>query len=186
MHHKIALPLTAALLMLSSAGCSKSPSPPAADAAPKASSSDAFTPDMSNDYCKLLPPERIAEYQAAHDVFTSEPGLEPQFEKGHAFKDGDSIQFKWNQAATQNLNITVSVLLNCSIRGLMNDNLYETPPGSGVVAVPLQISGGGSSYPNGTPGLVEVSRTEIIDAAAMKAKTTIIGRYTVRVTGPKS
>ncbi|MES2885672.1 MAG: hypothetical protein V4709_12760 [Pseudomonadota bacterium] len=182
--HPLHLLAAAALVMAFSSACSK----PASESTPKtvAATSSAFTPDLSDDYCKLLPPERIAEYQAAHDAFSSEAGLVPQFEKGHSFKDGDSIQFQWGQAATQNLNITVTVLRNCSMRGLMNDNLYETPPGSGVVAVPLQISGGGSSYPDGSPALVEVSRTEIVDAAAMKAKTTIIGRYTVRVTGPKS
>lgn len=180
-----ALVLLAVLAACSKTGPSDAPASKAG-AAPTTAAAGALTPNLSADVCKLLPPERISEYKAAHDVFTSEAGLEPAFEKGHSFRDGETITFKWNQGSARPLGLTVSVLKDCSPREIMNSPLFETAAGSGQFAVPLGISGGGSSYPDGSPGLVEVTTTQVTDAVNMKGKTTVIGSYTVRLTGPKN
>lgn len=162
--------------------CSKS-AEPATAAAPKKASTD--TPDLSADYCKLMPPERIAEYTAAHGVFTSQAGVEPQFTKGQLFKDGDTIRFKWARAASQPLLLRKFLLKDCSERELGGSPLDETPPGSGEVSAVLHTSAAGSDYPDGTPGIVEVLTVENIDSTTMSGTTVVQGRYFVHFNGPK-
>lgn len=180
MNCKAAYPL-AMLLMLGA--CDKT-SESASTAAATVAASGPLTPDISADRCKLLPPENIADYQRAHDVFTGVAGLTPEFEKGELFAAGDIISFKWDQAAKQSLNLEVSLLRQCSETAIQNTTLYETPAGSGTVSSPMYNSAAGSSYPSGTPGVVRVTMTEV-DMQTMKGKTTLLGEYTIRLEGPK-
>lgn len=181
--------LSRSLLLLAAAlalGACKSGTEAAAETAAAAPASDgSLTPDTSNDRCKLLPPENIAEYKRAHDLFNSAPGLEPQFSKGQLFKDGETVRFKSTEAGGGPYGVDVSLLRNCSVAGLGGFFLNETAPGSGEFVGTLYTSAHGSSYPSGTPGLLQITKTEV-DSATMTGKTKVIAEYTIRLQEPES
>lgn len=163
---------------------STDPSAPAASAQAVATDGG-ITPDLSNSRCKLLPPEQIQAYQKAHDLFSSAPGLAPQFEKGHRFDFGTDINFKWDQAASKSLTMSVTLLRDCSESDAQAfAPLAESAPGSGILGTQIRPSIPGSDFPDGTPGVVRVQFTEV-DASTMKGTTTILGEYTVRLVGSK-
>ena len=176
-----------ALVMALGSACSK-PAAPESTATSKSApmaADGAITPDLSADSCKLLPPEQIESYKAAHTAFTSQPGLEPQFVKGQLFKDEETIRFKWPHMAAQQLSLRKYLLINCGERELGGSPLYETPPGSGQGEAKLFTNAAGSSYPDGTPAIIEISTLENIDLKTMTGKTVVQGRYLVRFNGPR-
>ncbi len=150
-------------------------------AAAALASDGSLTPDTSSDRCQLLPPENIAEYKRAHDLFNSAPGLTPQFNKGQLFKGGDTVSFKSTEAGSGPYGVDVSLLRDCSVVALGGFFLSETAPGelSGMILT----SAAGSSYPPGTPGLMQITRT-VVDSATMTGKTTIVAEYTIRLQEP--
>lgn len=151
--------------------------------APAAAANDSLTPDTSNQRCQLLPPENIAEYKRAHDLFNSAPGLEPQFKKGQLFKDGDTLSFKATDGGSGPYGVDLSLLRNCSVSALSGFFLNETAAGSGEFAGTIHTSAAGSSYPSGTPALLQITRT-VVDTATMTGKTTVIAEYTIRLQEP--
>ena len=173
---------SAALLLALAAGCSKSADPAASTTA--AAANGAITADTSNQACKLIPPEQVAEYVAAHDLFKGAPGLEPQFTKGQLFHDQDRISFKWEQASSQPLSVVIDLLRNCSQATVTDQVLREEPEGSGIVSATMFTGNHGSGYPAGTPAVARVTST-VVDSATMTGKTTVIGEYLVRLEGPK-
>lgn len=170
--------------------CNKSETADTAASAPAASmqapaTDGAITPDLSNSRCQLLPPDQIEAYKKAHDLFTSAPGLAPQFEKGQRFDFGTDIGFKWDQAAAKSLTMSVTLLRDCSESDAQAfAPLAESAAGSGIVSTQIRPSIPGSDFPDGTPGVVRVQFTEV-DASTMKGTTTILGEYTVRLVGSK-
>lgn len=179
------------LIALASLGaCNKSDTASSAPSAAEATTAavatnGGITPDLSNSRCKLLPPEQIQAYEKAHDLFTSAPGLTPQFEKGKRFNFGTDISFKWDQAASKPLTMSVTLLRDCSESDAQAfAPLAETASGSGLVSTQIRPSIPGSDFPDGTPGVVRVQFTEV-DTHTMKGKTTIVGEYTVRLAGSK-
>lgn len=153
----------------------------AAETAAAPAGDGSLTPDTSNSRCQLLPPENIAEYKRAHDLFNSAPGLTPQFSKGQLFKGGDTVSFKTTEAGSGPYGVDVSLLRDCSVVALGGFFLNETSPGelSGMILT----SAAGSSYPSGTPGLMQITRT-VVDSATMTGKTTIVAEYTIRLQEP--
>lgn len=185
-HHRTKLLLAALALAQSLSACGKSDAPATASATPAvvAKADGSLTPDISNDRCKLIPPDQVAEYQAAHDVFKGAEGLEPQFSKGQLFHDQEAIRFKWKHASSQPLGISVELLRNCSQVTVHKSPLYEQPKGSDTLSTPLYTSNAGSSYPPGTPAVVRVIST-VVDTQTMRGTTTTVGEYTIRLEGPK-
>lgn len=181
--HRTPLLLTALLLAAGVTACGKGDAPSPAPAA-AAKADGRITPDLSNERCKLIPPEQVAEYQAVHDVFKGAEGLEPQFTKGQLFRDQDAIRFQWTHATSQPLGISVELLRNCSQTTVHNSPLYEDPKGSGQLGTPLYTSNSGSDYPSGTPAVVRVTST-VVDTQTMRGTTTTVGEYTIRLEGPK-
>ena len=150
-----------------------------------AAADGAITPDTSNDRCKLLPPEQVEAYRKAHDLFTSAPGLKPQFEKGQTLSFGTDIGFQWDQAAAKPLTMSVTLLRDCSESDAQAyAPLAEATPGSGVVSTQIRPQIPGSDFADGTPGVVRVQFTEV-DASTMAGKTTVVGEYSVRLVGSK-
>ncbi|MDP3857330.1 MAG: hypothetical protein Q8Q73_06140 [Stagnimonas sp.] len=185
--HRTPLLLAALALAAGLGACGNSSETPAATPASPAAAArvdGSITPDISNDRCKLIPPEQVAEYQAAHDVFKGAEGLEPQFTKGQLFHDQEVIRFKWTHASSQPLGISVDLLQRCSQNTVHNSPLYEEPKGSGKLSTPLYTSNAGSDYPSGTPAVVRVTLT-VVDTQTMRGTTTTVGEYTIRLEGPK-
>jgi len=178
--------LTALVLAQGLSACGKSDAPSESPATPAASAKTdgSITPDISSDRCKLIAPEQVAEYREAHDVFKGAEGLEPQFTRGQRFHDQEVIRFKWTQASSQPLGISVELLRNCSQVTVHNSPLYEDPKGSGRLSTPLYTGNAGSSYPSGTPAVVRVTST-VVDTQTMRGTTTTVGEYTIRLEGPK-
>ena len=171
---------------LAFSGCSKAPDAPAKSSAPAptAASAASGAPDTSDDYCKLIPAEQVAEYVRLHDVFTSSPDLTPEFEKGKLFANGETMSFKWRKPDSGPLFIEITLLRRCSVATITSQTLYETAPGSGVIANQLHTSNAGSAYESGTPGVVRVLSTEV-DTKTMTGKTTTLGEYSIRLEGPR-
>ena len=165
--------LLSGLLLASLGGCSKTATP-AATVAAAPSANGAITPDLSNDRCKLIPPDQVAEYGAAHDVFKGVKGLEPQFTKGQLFQDQGLIAFQWKNAATQPLNLRVDLLRNCRQSTVSDQSLRETPAGSGVASTALFTSNHGSDYPSGTPALVLPQGGAFDSDALARAEPTVL------------
>lgn len=160
------------------------PSAPAASTQ-AAATDGSLTPDMSNSRCTLLPPDQIEAYRKAHDLFVSAAGMAPQFEKGQRFDFGKDISFKWDQAASKPLTMSVTLLRDCSESDAQAfAPLAESAPGSGILSTQIRPLIPGSDFPDGTPGVVRVQFTEV-DTSTMKGTTTIVGEYTVRLTGSK-
>lgn len=173
--------ITSALLLATAlAACGKSASPAQAETA----NDSAIIADVSDDYCKQIPPEQLADYKAAHDQFSGPEGLTPLFVKGQLFHDNEEIRFKWKDADTKIIGIRVVLLRHCSEPPIHDSPLYVVSPGSGEVSTPLYTSNAGSRYPSGTPALVQITSTKV-DAQKMTGTTTVIGQYTIRVEGPK-
>lgn len=184
--HRTKLLLTALVLTegLSACGMGDAPSGSPATPAAVAKAVGSLMPDISHDRCKLIPPEQVAEYQAAHDFFKGAEGLEPQFIQGQLFHDQEAIRFKWTHAASQPLGISVELLRNCTQATVHNSPLYEEPKGSGKLSTPLYTGHSGSRYPPGTPAVVRVTST-VVDSQTMRGATTTVGEYTIRLEGPK-
>lgn len=173
--------LSGALLllgMLAACGKSAAPTPPAA------SNDGAIVADVSDEHCRQIPPEQLADYKAAHDQFSGPDGLTPLFVKGQLFHDNEEIRFKWKDADSKLIGIRVVLLRRCSEAPIHDSPLYVVSPGSGEVSTPLYTSNSGSRYPSGTPALVEITSTQV-DAEKMTGTTTVIAQYTIRVEGPK-
>lgn len=161
-------------------GCAKSAAP--AVAGP--STVGAIVADVSDDHCRQIPPEQLAEYKAAHDQFSGPEGLTPLFVKGQLFHDNEEIRFKWKDADSKIIGIRVVLLRHCSEPPIHDSPLYVVSPGSGEVSTPLYTSNSGSRYPSGTPALVQITSTKV-DVEKVTGSTTVIGQYTIRVEGPK-
>ncbi|MDP9141203.1 MAG: hypothetical protein M3O62_10470 [Pseudomonadota bacterium] len=170
-----------ALLSACKQGVDSAPAAASSSAASEVATDGAISPDLSNSRCQLLPPENIAEYKRAHDLFNSPPGLTPQFSKGQLFKGGDTVSFKATGMGT--LGVDVVLLRDCSLTGLGGFFLSETAPGSGEISGMILTSAAGSSYESGTPGLLQVTSTTV-DMETMKGTTKIVAEYTIRLQEP--
>jgi len=169
--------ITTLLLSATLAACNEAGAPATTD-------NGAIVADVSDPHCAQIPPAQLVDYKAAHNQFGGPEELTPLFTKGQLFHDEEEIRFKWKQAGSQIIGIQVLLLRRCSEPVIHNSPLYEVSPGSGEVSTPLYTSNAGSSYPSGTPALVQITSTQV-DAQKMTGTTTVIAQYTIRVEGPR-